>query len=404
MKNIAFTLSFICLICQTFSIKLKVNQTPLPPTDNRIEYINNRNFNQDISVPSWGLFPGSSVKYWRITGDQFEFGLGTIYNRRWSAGIVVAEMDVLANQIITQTFPVSNEADCDFSFQYSAKENGASKRLDTCGIEVKVNGKVLLSLKSLPDYEVKTFTAKVKSVAGINKVEFSDISISDAQGTVISQASFKCPPDTRVEYIKNRFFKDGITVPATWGLFDSKIIPFWKSTGSQFEIGNGRATYNKDWFENWSVNEMDVYKNEVVSQDFNAPSVMTCDFSFYYASKEALALTTSGIEVKYNGGTVLSLKNLPNNNLQFFSASVVTKVGSNTVSFADLGTADSLGTTISGVSFLCPPTPVVPVLPPTPVVVPVLPPTPVIPPTPVVVPVIPPTLIVSSDSLESTEC
>lgn len=360
MKNIVFTLSLICLICQIFSIKLKVNQTPLPPTDNRIEYINNRNFNQDLSVPSWGLFPGSSVKYWRITGDQFEFGLGTIYNPRWAPGIVVAEMDVLANQIISQTFPVSNEADCDFSFQYSAKQNGASKRLDTCGIEVKVNGKVLLSLKSLPDYEVKTFTAKVRSVVGINKVEFSDISISDAQGTVISQASFKCPPDTRVEYIKNRYFKDGITVPATWGLFDSKKIPFWKTTGSQFEIGTGRATYNKNWFENWSVNEMDVYKNEVVSQDFNVTSEMTCDFSFYYASKEALALTTSGIEVKYNGGSVLTLKNLPNNNLQFFTTSVVTKIGLNTVSFADLGTSDSLGTTISGVSFLCPPTPVVP--------------------------------------------
>jgi hypothetical protein len=341
----------------------------------RFHFIIYLSYLSNILNKTCGLFPGSSVKYWRITGDQFELGLGKIYNTRWPAGIVVAEMDVLANQIISQTFPVSNEADCDFSFQYSAKENGASKRLDTCGIEVKVNGKVLLSLKSLPDYEVKTFSAKVKSVAGINKVEFSDISISDAHGTVISQASFKCPPDTRVEYIKNRFFKDGITVPATWGLFDSKTIPFWKSTGTQFEIGNGRAVYNKNWFENWSVNEMDVYKNEVVSQDFDVTSVMTCDFSFYYASKEALALTTSGIEVKYNGGTVLLLKNLPNNNLQFFSASVVTKVGLNTISFADLGIADSLGTTISGVSFLCPPTPV-----------------------------IPPTLVVSSVSSVSTEC
>lgn len=367
MKNIVFTLTLVYLFFQICSLR-HCNHTHLPQSDNKIEYIQNRNFDQYISMadddvlPPKGIYEIEKVKYWRsimyifqlhkMYSSLIRLRLGKLYNHRWSTGIVVAELNSYYNKNITQTFAIPNEVKCDFSFQYSATD-GTSNSTIPSGIEARVNGRVVLFIPKLTDYEVHTFSTKVDSVAGINKVDFADISKrTDSNRTVISQVSFKCSSDRRIQYINNRFFNESIAIPNNTFSTDTPSIPYWKSTGSKFKILIGDL-FNRNWFQNWIVIVMDGGKNEVISQEFNVTKEMTCEFSFYYASVDYLALSTSGLEVKYNEVTLLSLKSLSTRDLQFFSASVVTKVGMNKISFTDLGISDSMGTTISGVSFLC---------------------------------------------------
>lgn len=163
------------------------------------EYIKNKNFNDNITIPLnwWDYFSSNLIPHWKISTDKFEIGYGKVYNSKWEENITVTELEVEKNEQISQEFVVTSEQNCVFSFRYSAKDNVFSSFLSsgqsTSGLFVKVNGIELLRIEHLKDSDVHTFTKDIKSIRGINKVEVTDIAYSNSHGTVVTDFSFKCP-------------------------------------------------------------------------------------------------------------------------------------------------------------------------------------------------------------------
>lgn len=351
MKNIVFALIFIYLISQIGTVK-HCNNTDSTETDDKIEYIQNRNFDDSLSINKQkNYYYSDTIKYWKNTKQQIKINYGQILNKKWPKDIVVT--DLQKENDISQIFHVPNEVQCDFFFMYSASDDWKNS-----GIEVKVNGNILLSNLTLSDNEVKNFSTKVNSIHGLNTVEFADINQNKIQnGTLISQVSFKCPLYKKIEFefLKNNYFNESVIFPISQSYLIVESIPNWKISSNSLKITNSRHHLKKNWFYN--LNTFHLFNNQTLYQKFNVPSKMNCTLSFYYNQfKDDIFMTS--FAAKLNDVCVFSSSTTEklDDTLHYVTISVMSKCGLNKVSFSQLKENEKYyEVLLSGVHFKCSP-------------------------------------------------
>lgn len=114
---------------------------------------------------------------------------GTVYNSKWTTGIVTELDAIKGNTVITQTFDIWNGQVCIFTFNIAARTNVP---LDSNKAIVYYNDIKLSDLAPL-NYELASFKFFITLWSGTNSIAFQGAGTNEGLGLTLDNVSVKCP-------------------------------------------------------------------------------------------------------------------------------------------------------------------------------------------------------------------
>ena len=147
----------------------------------------------------------------------------------------------------------------------------------------------------------------------------------------------------------NGSFDDQVQNPGSWGVYQS--LPGWTTTsGSGIELRNAVAGNS---FDGGNYVELDSYNNSSMSQAVTTTAGALYTLSFAYSAREGIAYASNPIQALWNGSSVATVSadgTAQSGNVWNIYSYTVTGTGHDTLTFAALGTNDTLGGSLDAVS------------------------------------------------------
>jgi len=169
---------------------------------------------------------------------------------------------------------------------------------------------------------------------------------------VATTASTQAAPAPASNLIVNGGFESTLVADGSW--VNVPTVQGWTwlaGPGLGFEIRNnvaGRAQEGRNFVE------LDTTGNSTIGQTIdNLKSGEHLDLSFWYSPREFQAASTNGMQVMWNGvqlGDVLTGLGSSGNDWKQYQFTVTAQSGRNLLSFASVGSSDSLGGNLDNVS------------------------------------------------------
>lgn len=165
-------------------------------------------------------------------------------------------------------------------------------------------------------------------------------------------ATVLAAPVPAANLLVNGGFEGTVVADGSWVNVASTAGWTWLSgPGTGFEIRNNVAGAAQ---EGRNYVELDTNGNTTIGQYLdNLGAGVSYDLSFWYAPREFQAASTNGIQVFWNGAlldTTLSGLGGSGNHWSLHQYRVTAQAGSNLLSFASVGSSDSLGGNLDNVS------------------------------------------------------
>ena len=147
----------------------------------------------------------------------------------------------------------------------------------------------------------------------------------------------------------NGSFDDQVQNPGSWGVYQS--LPGWTTaSGSGIEVRNAVAG---SAFDGGNYVELDSYSNSSMSQAVTTTAGALYTLSFAYSAREGVAYASNTVQALWNGSSVATVSadgTAQSGNVWNIYSYTVTGTGHDTLTFAALGTNDTLGGSLDAVS------------------------------------------------------
>ncbi len=147
----------------------------------------------------------------------------------------------------------------------------------------------------------------------------------------------------------NGSFDDQVQNPGSWGVYQS--LPGWTTaSGSGIEVRN---SVEGGSYDGGNYVELDSYSNSSMSQSITTTAGALYTLSFAYSARQGVAYDSNTVQALWNGSSVVTVSaegNGQSGNVWNVYSYTVTGTGHDTLTFAALGTNDTLGGSLDAVS------------------------------------------------------
>ncbi|CAN5914139.1 hypothetical protein BH11PSE8_BH11PSE8_15380 [soil metagenome] len=147
----------------------------------------------------------------------------------------------------------------------------------------------------------------------------------------------------------NGSFDDQVQSAGSWNVYQT--VPGWTTTsGSGIEVRNSVAGNS---YDGSNYVELDAYSNSSMSQTVTTTAGALYTLSFAYSAREGVSYESNPIQALWNGNAVANVSGdgagQSGNMWNVYSYNVI-GTGHDTLTFAALGTSDTLGGSLDAVS------------------------------------------------------